>query len=150
MRLLFLKTNKKFLQKPCIPCETYEDGVSIGQRLIFAKHTGPIKKGRPVGIAANQIGINKRVFIALLDGNWECFVNPEIIKKSKTVINEVEGCLSIPGKQFRTMRYEWIKIKSLGKKSKKYTGQNAIIIQHELDHLNGRLCNQGGLYGQEK
>lgn len=143
MRLKYYKKHKAFLTRSCEKVETYEDGVSIGQRLIFALHNGPIKIQNPIGLAANQMGINKRVFIAMIDGNWECFVNPEIIKTSKTTTEYEEGCLSLPGKLFKTKRYDWIKVKSLGKKTKKYKDFNAIVIQHEVDHLNGKLCNQG-------
>lgn len=100
-------------------------------------------KPEGVGLAAPQVGIAKRFFVAQMDGGPAVFLNPEIVKKSrKTEIME-EGCLSLPGiylkiKRARELELEGVDIN--GKKMKiKAEGLFARIFQHEIDHLNGVL-----------
>jgi peptide deformylase len=97
------------------------------------------------GIAAPQVGENKRVFFILnYDINeWELFINPEITPLGFTKILGVEGCLSVPNIEEEVLRYKKIKVKFQDMegnwKTKKYSDLNAISIQHELDHLDGIL-----------
>jgi peptide deformylase len=93
-----------------------------------------------IGLAAPQIGINKRIFVM---GNpqlsYIC-VNPEIIEGSGD-IKDQEGCLSFPGLYLHVNRYETIKVKYydiLGKEHiKEFKDMQARVFQHEFDHLNG-------------
>ncbi len=94
-----------------------------------------------VGMAANMIGVLKRI-IAFDDGHgYTLMLNPEIIKFSDPFETE-EGCLSLEGVR-RTTRYKSIKVKYLNEKLqeriKTFTGFTAQIIQHEIDHCNGIL-----------
>ena len=120
----------------------------VAHQLRGALLVGTVSGKNPIGLASNQMGLNSRVFIALIDGNWHSFINPSIEKHSDELVSFKEGCLSLK-KEFKTKRYKWIKISYLDKKGKrvteKYDGMNAIIIQHELDHLNGKLCKDGGI-----
>lgn len=92
-----------------------------------------------VGMAANMIGVNKRI-IAFLDGeSYTVMLNPEIVQKSGAYTAE-EGCLSLQG--VRTVkRWEKIKVRWQNEKMetrlKTYTGWTAEIIQHEIDHCEG-------------
>lgn len=97
------------------------------------------------GIAAPQVGVNKRVFY-ILDYDmdvWKVFINPEVTPIDFTKIYTKEGCLSVPDREGEVMRYKKVKIKYLDengeKKTEKYWDLNAISIQHELDHLEGIL-----------
>lgn len=96
---------------------------------------------RCVGLAANMIGIRKRIIVVLCDGVPLLMLNPEIIKKSVQYDTE-EGCLSIPGVR-KTRRYKKIKVKYLDLDMKPriatYEGVTAQAIQHEIDHLDGIL-----------
>ena len=96
---------------------------------------------RCVGLAANMIGIRKRIIVVLCDGVPLLMLNPEIIKKSVQYDTE-EGCLSIPGIR-KTRRYKKIKVKYLDLDMKPriatYEGVTAQAIQHEIDHLDGIL-----------
>lgn len=96
---------------------------------------------RCVGLAANMIGIRKRIIVVLCDGLPLLMLNPEIIKKSMQYDTE-EGCLSIPGVR-KTRRYKKIKVKYLDLDMKPriatYEGVTAQAIQHEIDHLEGIL-----------
>ncbi|MFS8512370.1 MAG: peptide deformylase [Planifilum fulgidum] len=102
-----------------------------------------------VGLSANQIGLNKRMFTAYFvdeAGRQHEYVlaNPEIISHSVWMIYlpQGEGCLSVDRevKGF-VPRYEWIKVKGFDPEGEKVTlklkGYASIVIQHEIDHLNG-------------
>lgn len=99
-----------------------------------------------VGMAANMIGVKKRI-IAFLDMSgrvptYTVMLNPEIVKKDGAY-NTEEGCLSLLGGPRPCKRYKSIKIKyqtlELQTRIKTYTGWTAQIIQHEIDHCNGIL-----------
>ena len=92
-----------------------------------------------VGMAANMIGLHKRI-IAFEDGDgYTLMFNPEIVKHSEPYQTE-EGCLSLEGVR-PTKRYKSIKVQYHNEKFqlryKTYTGWTAQIIQHEIDHCNG-------------
>ncbi len=97
------------------------------------------------GIAAPQIGINKRAFYILnYDTDiWELFINPEIEPVGFSKMSIKEACLSVPNIEEKVLRYKNIKIKYLDKKgnllSRKLKDLNAITAQHEKDHLDGIL-----------
>ena len=99
-----------------------------------------------VGMAANMIGVRKRI-IAFLDESgrtptYTVMLNPEIIKKDGAYSTE-EGCLSLLGGPRPCKRYKSIKVKyqnlELQIRIKTYTGWTAQIIQHEVDHCDGVL-----------
>jgi len=102
-----------------------------------------MKYAKGVGIAAPQVGESKRIIVFQHNGQPLALVNPKILSKSwKKVITE-EGCLSIPGIFGRCKRSK--KIRVLGrnitgaKVIMQCDGLESIIIQHEIDHLNGIL-----------
>lgn len=95
-----------------------------------------------VGMAANMIGEQKAI-IAIVEGNrLTAMLNPDVVKKSPKTYKTVEGCLSIPGER-EVERHDWIEVKyrdmDWHKEKRKFTGFEAEIIQHELDHLEGKL-----------
>ena len=94
-----------------------------------------------VGMAANMIGVNKRIIIFDDNGSATVMFNPEIVKRSGAFDAE-EGCLSLPGTRKAT-RYRSIKVRYQNERFetrlKTYTGFTAQIIQHEIDHCNGLL-----------
>jgi len=94
-----------------------------------------------VGMAANMIGISKRIIAFDCGGAYTVMFNPEIVKASGEYEAE-EGCLSLPGTR-KTRRYQKIKVRyqneQLQTRLKTFTGWTAQIIQHEIDHLNGIL-----------
>ena len=96
---------------------------------------------RCVGLAANMIGIRKRIIVVVHDGRSLPMLNPEIVRKSEPYDTE-EGCLSIPGVR-KTRRYKKVKVKYLDLDMKPrfgtFDGVTAQAIQHEIDHLNGIL-----------
>ena len=95
-----------------------------------------------VGMAANMIGVTKRI-IAFVDGkDYSVMFNPEIIKAEKPYETE-EGCLSLLGGPRPCRRFQKIKVRYQNEKFqtrlKTYEGWTAQIIQHEIDHCNGVL-----------
>ena len=94
-----------------------------------------------VGMAANMIGVAKRIIIFDDNGTATVLFNPEIIKCSCAYEAE-EGCLSLPGtrkvKRFRSIKVQY-QNERFEMRLKTYTGFTAQIIQHEIDHCNGVL-----------
>ena len=95
-----------------------------------------------VGMAANMIGVQKRIIVFDNAGTYMAMLNPEILKKSDEYETE-EGCLSLLGGPRKTKRYQKIKVQyqteQLQTRIKTFTGWTAQIIQHEIDHCNGIL-----------
>jgi peptide deformylase len=94
------------------------------------------------GIAAPQVGILKRMFIAEVDGEVIELINPEIVETEGIQIED-EGCLSIPGMIGTVERPEYIKMKGLNREGREVvyegTGFLPIVLSHEYDHLDGIL-----------
>lgn len=94
-----------------------------------------------VGMAANMIGVSKRIIAFDDNGKHTVMFNPEIVKSSGAYETE-EGCLSLSGtrriKRFRSIKVSYLNEKMLPR-VKTYTGFTAQIIQHEIDHCNGVL-----------
>ena len=95
-----------------------------------------------VGMAANMIGVRKRIIAFDDNGKYTVMFNPEIIKCSGEYDAE-EGCLSLLGDPSPCKRYQSIKVRYQNEKfqqlTKTYVGFTAQIIQHEVDHCNGVL-----------
>lgn len=94
-----------------------------------------------VGMAANMIGVNKRIIVFDDDGKYQVMFNPVIVKHDGPYEAE-EGCLSLTGrrkvKRFRTIKVQWQNEK-FQTRLKTFTGWTAEIIQHEIDHCEGVL-----------
>lgn len=92
-----------------------------------------------VGMAANMIGIQKRIIVFDNEGTYMVMFNPEIIKKSGPYDAE-EGCLSLtgtrPAKRWKTIKVRW-QNEMFQERLKTFTGWTAQIIQHEIDHCEG-------------
>jgi peptide deformylase len=98
-----------------------------------------------VGLASTQIG--EDLHVAVIDVSKErnqavILINAEIIDQKKEVMLD-EACLSVPGGGAKVKRYDWVKFRSLDRNGKPYemevTGLFAEAVQHELDHLDGKL-----------
>ena len=95
-----------------------------------------------VGMAANMIGVHKKIIAFDNSGSYMAMLNPRIIKKEGPFETE-ESCLSLLGGPRKTTRYEKIKVEyqneALQTRLKTFSGWTAQIIQHEIDHCNGIL-----------
>ncbi len=100
------------------------------------------KEERGIGLAAPQIGLNKRlVVIDIGEGLWQ-LINPRIIsRRGKSVLEE--GCLSVPGIQVKVKRAREVNVEALNPQGEKIIIEGrdlfAHVLQHEIDHLNGIL-----------
>lgn len=115
--------------------------------------TQTMKARQGAGLAAPQIGVSLRVVTYGFDYNtrypdqdpvpFTVLINPEIIHRSETIIYYYEGCLSLPEIRGLVPRNEWIEIRAQDMHGKTFekraTGFEARIIQHEIDHLEGKL-----------
>ena len=106
------------------------------------------KRRNALGFAANQLNMNHYAFLAKTDDKWGFFANPVIVRTSDETTKGVEGCLSIPHAGYEVSRHNWIEVdyedRQGNGQSKKFKGLNAVIIQHEIDHLNGVLISDKG------
>ena len=93
-----------------------------------------------VGMAANMIGVNKRIIVFSVGPMIIPMINPVIVKKSAETYEAEESCLSLSGTR-KTKRYEKIEVEYLDMNFKKqrqfFNGFPAQIIQHEIDHCDG-------------
>lgn len=94
-----------------------------------------------IGLAANQVGVLKRIIVVLIEDKPTVMINPEILEYSETLCEMEEGCLSIPGEYLHISRPETVKVKFRDTKGKphigSYSGLTSRVIQHEIDHLDG-------------
>lgn len=123
-----------------------------------------------VGLAATQVGLNRRLFIIIFNGITEIFINPVLSKHSKAMISEVhtrdkdrwlEGCLSVPRLWGFVDRHYSVEVEyltpvnnELVSKHRKFEDADSSYIQHENDHLDGilftdRILEQGGTIMKE-
>ena len=100
-----------------------------------------------IGLAATQVGVSKQVLVADIaprrpESELIVLINPEIVAAEGEVIFE-EGCLSVPDYQAEVKRHEKITVRGLNLKGEEVEieaeGLLAIVLQHEIDHLNGKL-----------
>ena len=95
-----------------------------------------------VGMAANMIGVRKRIIVFDNEGTYMTMLNPELLKCAEPYETR-EGCLSLLGEPRACKRYKTIKVRwqnlQMQTRIKTFTGWTAQIIQHEIDHCNGIL-----------
>lgn len=123
--------------------ERVKDPLSEEIQKLLPEMIETMHKENGVGLAAPQIGLSLRLAVAEVDGEVFCLINPEITSHSQEKIIFEEGCLSLPGEFFPILRSEEVTVryqngKGLPKKLRA-TGLLAIVLQHEVDHLEGIL-----------
>lgn len=136
-------TDHDVLRKKSTPADDLEIGDIIQQLSITIPSNG-------LGLAAPQIGIHKQVFLAKLSTGSYAFINPEIIWQSPDKVPSEESCLSLPDIHRCVERHSQVKIRyhklidittgDLTAESEiRLKNMDAIVVQHEIDHLNGML-----------
>lgn len=112
-------------------------------RRMVEELTATMREENGVGIAAPQVGIHERVIIVDHGDGATAYVNPEIVSRSFRTFLSEEGCLSVPGVWGMVKRHRSVTIKALSMDGKTVTvdahGLEAVIFQHEIDHLDGVL-----------
>ncbi len=121
---------------------------SLDLRKVSARMEHAMKKAGGVGLAGPQVGLSLRIASLMLDYKTHhpkvIFVrNPRILERSDDSVEGYEGCLSIPGVGGKVRRNRWIKIEYTNEQGDtvhtEAEGPNAVLWQHELDHLDGIL-----------
>jgi peptide deformylase len=141
------KKEGKFLRKKTVDFDFKKFSKKEVSQLI-ALMRRVMEQANGIGLSANQIGLEFRVFVAEVpdrEGTKKFYAvfNPKIEKVSEEKIDYEEGCLSIPGKWGDVERPEKIVLSGFDKNGKavkvKAWGLLARVFQHEMDHLNGKL-----------
>lgn len=133
------------LRRPCTPVVAIDDTLrQLAADMLETMYAAP---GR--GLAAPQVAVTLRLFV--MDCTWKegtpsprVCVNPQIVAASESLAINTEGCLSIPGVPARVARPDWVVLRWTDldgvPHEERLEGFEAVCAQHELDHLNGRLC----------
>ena len=132
------KQDDPILRETCVEVTDFDEQLQI----LINDMTDTMEKHKGAGIAAPQVGKNIRAFIVKYDGEVTEYINPKItIKEGEQ--NSIEGCLSLPGLWGSTKRPKYIRGKAFDKFGEEFEfeaeGNEAIIICHEYDHLDGKL-----------
>ena len=132
--------DKTKLEEKCSPV-SIKEGEEIGVRLLHELR----ESENGIGLAANQIGINKRVCVINVKEPL-VLINPKIVEKSKEQFIFPEGCLSFPDSKIKTQRHQDIVVEADNHKGKLSFSANSkdindafecVCVQHEIDHLDG-------------
>lgn len=134
--------NDPVLRKPCAPL-TKENDIDFYVDSLLKDMNDTMEKENGIGLAANQIGHSVRIFILKTPDGYQEYINPEIVSQDELVDFDNEGCLSIPGTFAKTKRYKKLRLKWVNKLGIKmeddFTDMQAFAVQHEMDHLDGKL-----------
>ncbi len=129
----------QILRKESVKIEKIDDEI----RQILNEMVETMRSAKGVGLAANQVGIDKRFFVLEIEEQVKKVVNPEILENIGEIEEAEEGCLSIPGIYKKVLRPSKIKVSYLNEDGEEIIeeldGLWARAFQHELDHLNGVL-----------
>ncbi|MCI0508085.1 MAG: peptide deformylase [Gammaproteobacteria bacterium] len=129
------------LRKKALPVENVDNEIKqLVDNMLETMYQAP-----GIGLAATQADIQKRIIVIDISedkSNPLCFINPEIITSDGEEEME-EGCLSVPGIYEKVSRAEHIKVHALDREGRSFEmeadGLLAVCIQHEIDHLEGKL-----------
>lgn len=140
-RLTILHYPDSRLRKPALPVETVNDGVrSLVNDMLETMYAAP-----GIGLAATQVNIQKRIIVMDVSDDKNqpmVFINPTLLGREGESEME-EGCLSVPGFYERVQRAGRVWVSALDRDGEPFeldaSGLLAICIQHEMDHLNGKL-----------
>ena len=143
--MMTTKLKVRFYGDPCLRKKSSPvKSVGPAERMLIQAMLETMYEHKGVGLAAPQVGINEQIFVTDIGQGQGpiAFVNPHIIKKSGFLKQE-EGCLSIPGVVVKVKRAEKIKVRYLNQYNKvvveEFPELLARVIQHETDHLHGKL-----------
>ena len=143
-KLEVLTYPNKFLQQPTKPVENIDEVI---QRLV-ADMAETMYEAPGVGLAAIQVGSDKQVLVydekpAENDHRYGVIINPKVVETEGQIISENEGCLSVPDFRSDVKRAARIIVEGVDRDGKSLRveaeGFLAIVLQHEIDHLNGTL-----------
>ena len=129
------------LRKKAVPVEVVDDPL----RQLIDDMFETMYEAPGIGLAATQVDVHRRLLVADVSQEKDepqVLINPEILERDGSAITE-EGCLSVPGYYEEIERAEHIKVRYLDRdgneQESEYEGLLAVCVQHEIDHLDGKL-----------
>ncbi len=129
------------LRKKAVPVEVVDDAL----RALISNMFETMYDAPGIGLAATQVDVHQRLLVADVSSDKSephVLINPEILEKDGVTVTD-EGCLSVPGYYESVTRAEHIRVRFLDRKGDtremEATGLLAVCIQHEIDHLDGKL-----------
>ena len=127
-----------------IRCKEFCNPLYIDQIVQDLIDTANANKKKCLGLAANQVGHNARIFVIKTTKGFSAVINPEVVCMAGGRKQYYESCLSRPGEDsIRVKRYKKVKLRLTNEKGEEalfaFNGLAARVVQHELDHLNGVL-----------
>lgn len=128
------------LREKCTPVEKFDDGLRILVKGMFEA----LEDAQGVGLAGPQVGVAKRLFVIEIENEVKkAFINPQIIETSVEMVDREEGCLSLPDLWYHLQRPARVTVQAFDVHGKPFTvhadGLYARALQHEYDHLDGKL-----------
>jgi len=139
--LPILRYPDPLLHKKAAAVERVDEAI----RKLIADMAETMYEAPGIGLAATQVDVHKRVVVIDVSEDKSklmVFINPEILERSGEQVCE-EGCLSVPGVYEKVSRSERVKVRALDAQGEPYTleadGLLAVCIQHEIDHLDGKV-----------
>jgi peptide deformylase len=127
------------LRTVCAPVDRIDDGV----RALIADLIDTVELPGRAGVAANQIGVALRAFSYNIDGEIGYIINPVLTEVRGDAVPTGEGCLSVPGLWHDTPRHPWARVEGIDLDGAPVVlegeGLLAQALQHETDHLDGRV-----------
>ncbi len=140
-RLTILEYPDPRLRTKAVPVAAVDDAV----RTLVGDMLETMYAAKGIGLAATQVNVHKRLLVADVSENKDqplVFINPEILDKEEVGTMQ-EGCLSVPGFYEDVDRAQRIRVRALGRDGQAFEmdadGLLAVCIQHEIDHLDGKL-----------
>jgi peptide deformylase len=144
-----ITVNTDILKTKSLPWDgTDEEFKALISILEFELLTGPVKGG--FGLSAIQINVPYRVAILRSKNTKLDIYNAEIIKTEQPFVFKQEGCLSMPGVNVDTNRFNIIILKNGDGKEYKLSGFDAVLAQHEIAHWDGKLMTDFQAEGDKK
>lgn len=126
------------LREPAAPVEIVDEDI----RKLVSDMEETMRAAPGIGLAAPQVGVQRRVLVYDIGEGLHVLVNPEILDRSGEVVDD-EGCLSIPGLAYPVPRAERVRVRGLDPGGEPITREaselEARVLQHEIDHLDGVL-----------
>jgi peptide deformylase len=140
-KLTILEFPDPRLRKKAAPVDVVDDALrSLTDDMFETMYAAP-----GIGLAATQVDVHRRLLVADVSAEKDdphVFINPEILEKDGVTVTE-EGCLSVPGYYEEVKRAEHIRVRYLDRDGREregeFEGLLAVCIQHEIDHLDGKL-----------
>ncbi|MCK5326308.1 MAG: peptide deformylase [Woeseiaceae bacterium] len=140
-KLTILEFPDPRLRKKAAPVEAVDDQL----RMLIDDMFETMYAAPGIGLAATQVDVHRRLLVTDVSTDKDqphVFINPEILEKDGVTVTE-EGCLSVPGYYEEVERAEHIRVRYLDRdgaaREEEFVGLLAVCVQHEIDHLNGKL-----------